>query len=223
MRCKSSLLPTLVTVVVMSAGCASSPPYGSYPDGCSGVPGDDASPPWALAHEQATHGPGSLGRAVELTAVSRPPWPWNGALPPLYVFDDRGGPETRFRNPHTLLDAPAFASAETKAYWHEGVDGGIYQVPEFGACDLAAMLDQTLSVRAPQGGLLFFQFIIAQPCTTCDEITSAIDTLIHAHPTLPVRWIRVLVPPSIGKVDVVESSSRVLPNIAMMDAGGWQW
>lgn len=188
--------PLVAVVILLLSGCVLQPRYGVYPAGCSGVPGDDTPPPWNKVADAVTHGPAGTGVIVEHTAVSGPPWPWTGSVPPLYVFDDEGNFETRFRNRDTLLLDPAFVEAEAEAYWVEVVGDAGYQVPDFTACDIAAMLGQAPSFRAPPGGLLFVQFV-TEECDACDGVERAIDALVALHPDLPVRWMRVRLPAAV--------------------------
>lgn len=197
-------LGVAVILVALIGGCTLPAPRDNYPDGCSGVPGDDTLPPSALPADLATHGPGAPGQVVELLARARPGW--GSPIPLLYVFDASGRHETQFRNPHTLAVDRAFRVAEDDAYWYESIDDGVYQVPEFGQCDIAAILGTTPSFRAPAGGLLFFQFVVPGACDQCDAITRAIEELLAAHPDLPMRWVRVMVPPSVGKLRIDEDA-----------------
>lgn len=203
MRCIDRALVAIACVVLLG-GCVWPAPRGEAPPGCSGVPGDDTPPPAALPAGAATHGPGGSGQIVDLVARARPSW--GSPIPLLYVFDGAGRFETRFRNTRTPLVDPVFRAAEQDAFWYEGLDDGLYEVPELGQCEIAAVLGSAPSFRAPDDGLLFFQFVVPDVCDECDEITGAIERFVAAHPDMPVRWVRVMVPRSVGKLRVDEDS-----------------
>jgi hypothetical protein len=95
------------------------------------------------------------------------------------------------------LQDPVFVQVEREAYWGEVADGHFYHVPWLDKCSQAAMLDKEISFRAPSNGILFVQFL-APSCDECDRITKAIDRFIVQNPTVPVRWVRVSVPRSVG-------------------------
>lgn len=197
-------IASMMLLLALLAGCVWPAPRGKMPPECSGIPGDDTPPLSALPAGIATHGPGGSGQVVELVARARPGW--GSPIPLLYVFDDAGRFETRFRNPRTLVVDPVFLAAEQSAYWYEGVDDGVYQVPELGQCEIAAVLGTAIPLRAPAGGLLFLQFVVPDTCAECGEITDAIERLVGANPSMPVRWVRVMVPRSVGKLRVDEES-----------------
>lgn len=171
-------------------------PAGKMPPECSGVPGDFRTPNAFLQPGSATHGPGAPGRPIELQAIARPPF-GSTVIPLLYVY----GPEGEYvvgRHPYsTKLTDPAFVQVEKEAYWGEIVDNRYYQVPQFDKCSQAAMLGPDVSFLAPAQGIMFMQFL-APFCSECGRVTSAIEGFIANNPRMPVRWIRVSVPGSIG-------------------------
>ena len=59
------------------------------------------------------------------------------------------------------------------------------------------MLAGGLNFRAPPGGIQFVQFVMPE-CVECEQISAAIEAVISAHPALPVRWVRITVPRSVG-------------------------
>lgn len=118
-------------------------------------------------------------------------------IPLLYVFGEEGEHVMSGHNLAKLLGDPVFAEAERNAYWGEVVDGNFYRVPELDRCSQAAMLSGGLNFRAPQGGIQFVQFV-APKCDECDRISAAIERIIADHPALPVRWVRIAVPRSVG-------------------------
>lgn len=171
-------------------------PVGALPPGCSGVPSDPDTPRMP-ADTRITHGPGGSGEPILLRAVKRPPG-GEVVIPWLYVYDDAG---VHVSSSHPLypryLSDPVFERVERSAYWGEVVDTTFYLVPELDSCSQAAMVEPPLSFEAPRGGLLFVQFV-APGCEDCIEVTAAIEGVIAAHPTLPVRWVRIDVPREVG-------------------------
>lgn len=182
----------------LCAGCVA--PIGRLPMGCSGVPGDFRTPAAAVEQGEATHGPGAPGRPVAMAAVSRPPLPMGAAIPLLYVFDDEAAYVNRLHGRSELLADPALALVEKEAYWMEADDTSVYLIPELDKCQQSAMFKESFSFVAPSGGLLFVQYI-PETCAQCVEITAAIERLIASNGELPVRWIRVAVPRTIGELN----------------------
>ena len=171
-------------------------PVGKLAPECSGVPGDFRTPNASLEPGTVTHGPGASGHPVELPVIARPPL-GTTVIPLLYVY----GPEGEYvvgRHPYSakLLD-PAFVQVEKEAYWGEIVDNRYYQVPQLDKCSQAAMLGSGVSFLAPPKGIMFMQFL-PPSCSECEQITSAIEGFVANNPEMPVRWVRVSVPTSIG-------------------------
>jgi hypothetical protein len=178
------------------AACASVE-RGVRPKSCSGVPGDLRVPNGGDVLAPATHGPGATGRPVELTAIARPAT--SEVIPLLYVYDDQGVNVTEGHPLARMLMAPAFRKVEREAYWNEVTGSGYYRVPWLDACSQASMLPEPISFHAPAGGLLFVQYL-SPICSQCAGIATAIHGVIGANPTLPVRWVRISVPPQIGSL-----------------------
>lgn len=194
--------PFLILCFALLLQACASAPRGVLPDSCSGVSGDLRLPTGGDAIVPATHGPATAGRAIELTAIARPAT--SEFIPLLYVFDDRGE-HVHAGTPHAeTLTASAFRKVEAEAYWAEVSGGGFWRVPWLDTCAQASMLREPLSFRAPAGGLLFVQYL-APLCSECVGLTIAIQGVIDANPTMPVRWVRINVPPGIGSL---QSSER---------------
>lgn len=181
--------------VVLLVGCAST---GRYAAECSGVPGDFRTPNASAQPDIPTHGPGGTGEPVEITAKAKPPWGIR-SIPPLYVYDADAAHVDRLHPMSRLLTHPALQEADERAFWGEVVDGGFYLVPELDKCSQATMLEQSVSFKAPTDGLLFMQYT-APDCVQCQAVSIAISELIQSNPELPVRWVKVTVPRSIGRV-----------------------
>jgi len=98
-----------------------------------------------------------------------------------------------------LLTNPAFVQVEKEAYWGEVVDNRYYQVPQLDKCSQAAMLSEPISFRAPPNGIMFMQFL-APSCSECTQLTQAIEAFVAQNPQMPVRWVQVTVPNSVGKL-----------------------
>ncbi len=177
------------------AGCAST---GRYAAECSGVPGDFRTPNASAQPGIPTHGPGGTGEPVEITAKAKPPW-GIGSIPPLYVFDADAAHVNGLHPLSRLLEQPVFRQAEEQAFWGELVGESFHLVPELDACSQAAMLESGISFKAPPDGLLFMQYT-TPGCVQCQAVSVAISELIESNPGLPVRWIKVTVPRSIGRV-----------------------
>ena len=189
----------LIAALLFVGGCMSAP-VGTLGSGCSGVPGDFRNPEAATTAGEATHGPGAPSRVIERVATARPPGPTvpgDHAIPMLYVFDPDGGYVNLVHPLAELLRDPAFVDAANDAYWGEVVDDSFYFVPNLDKCSQAAMLDGDLNFLAPAGGIQFVQ-LVAPNCGECDEISTAIERVIATHPDLPVRWVRIAIPRSIG-------------------------
>lgn len=184
-------------VLLTGAGCALQTARAELPPGCSGVPGDFATPGGTVTDDVPTLGPRGVGRPVALTARARPPG--GDTIPLLHVFGPAAEPVVRGHAMAALLGAPVFLQAEREAYWGEIVDGAFHRVPVLDKCSIAVMLDATTDFRAPPQGLLFVQFIVPD-CDECTRITRAIQTVIDANPQLAVRWLQVTVPGSVGKL-----------------------
>lgn len=182
-----------VFLVSLLVGCSAAP-RGKVPDSCSGVPGDFRTPNASLDAGHATNGEGTEGQPVELKAIARPP---GNIIPLLYIY----GPDAEYvvgNHPYSkILSDSAFTQVASEAYWGEAADGRYYQIPWLDKCSQAAMLDTGISFRAPPKGILFMQFL-APSCEECDRITKAIEGFISQNPTMPVRWVRVTVPRSVG-------------------------
>jgi hypothetical protein len=180
------------------AGCVAA--VGRLAPDCSGVPGDLRDPAASKAPVLATHGPGAPGQPVDLVATYRPAsteWPDRVYLPSLFVFDDAGQHVTAGHPRRGLLADPVFGVLEKQAFWGEVMDDGYYLVPNVDKCNQASMFRGGLDFRAPSGGLLFVQYV-ADRCADCSATAAAIEGVIRENPQLPVRWIRVAVPRSIG-------------------------
>jgi len=188
-----------LTIWVMLAsllfGCGTAP-RGRLPADCSGVPGDFHTPDTSLRPGDATHGPGTQGRPVELEAVARPP-SRNSVIPLLYIYGPQGEYVVDTHPYAKLLKDPAFVQVRKEAYWGEVVDSSYYQVPWLDKCSQAAMLGRDVSFVAPPKGILFMQFV-PPSCAECDRLTKAIDDFTQQNPAMLVRWVRVIVPRSIG-------------------------
>lgn len=184
MRLFSCCLAVLVVSVSMS-GCATVGSSGSTPD-CIGIPGESAID--ADRVDPATHAPGAPGEPVTVRAVKRP----FGleTLPPLYVHGPQAERIGRAHTDHDWLQDPMFAAAEQSAYWGEVVDGHFFSVPSVGTCELAEMLGGPIGMRAPDGGLLFVQFV-SPDCPDCARLSEAIGWVIAEHPQNAFRWVRV--------------------------------
>lgn len=123
--------------------------------------------------------------------------PGGRGIPLLYVFDSEGDYVTRGHALAKLLGRDAFLQAERDAYWGEVVDDAYYEIPNLDKCSQAAMLEGGLNFRAPSGGIQFVQFVMPK-CIECEQISAAIETVIAEHPAVPVRWVRIKVPRSVG-------------------------
>lgn len=176
------------------ASCTTVAPYGSTPVGCTGVPGDLRTPKDddLLATPAA-----SAGRVepINLVATARPFTRTGIAL--LYIFDEKSNHVTSGMPLAKMLIDPVFLQVESEAYWNEVNDGRFYRIPWLDKCSQASMLNEPISFRAPAHGLLFVQYVVPS-CNECDRISSAIRAVIATHPELPMRWIRVRIPASIG-------------------------
>jgi len=186
----------ILCIAVLLQACASAP-RGALPASCSGVPGDLRTPGGGDAIVPPTHGPAGTGHAIELTAIARPAT--SDFIPLLYVFDDRGAHVVSGTPLAAKLTASAFRKVEAEAYWGEVSGDSYYQIPWLDACSQASMLREPLSFRAPVGGLLFVQYV-APLCSECAGLAIAIQGVIDANPALPVRWVRISVPPDIGSL-----------------------
>ena len=177
------------------AACSTVAPYGSFPVGCSGVPGDSRTPKGDDVVAQPSP-PGPAG-PIELIATARP---FNSpGIPLLYIYDEDSDPVMTGMPIAQVLIDPVFAQVEKEAYWNEVVEGHFYRVPWLDKCSQASMLSEPISFRAPSHGLLFVQFVVAS-CGECDRISSAIRRVIATHPQLPVRWVRIRVLGNIGSL-----------------------
>jgi len=149
---------------------------------------------------KATHGPGAQGQPVALTAVARPPVSLlGGVVPLLYVYGPDGEYVSGRHAYEKLLTNPTFVQVEKEAYWGEVVDNRYYQVPQLDKCSQAAMLSEPISFRAPPNGIMFMQFL-APSCSECTQLTQAIEAFVAQNPQMPVRWVQVTVPNSVGKL-----------------------
>ena len=188
---RPTALPAALCAWLLAACTA---PFGTVPDGCSGVPGDERTP-----------GAGDAARAVrpdrepvELKAVARPFGA--EAIPLLYVYDERaGGVQARSESGSRFLGDPAFARADEDAYWLEVVNGQPLWVTTADKCAIASMLAEPFDFRAPPGGLHFVQFV-APGCRQCADIDTAIRAVRTGHRELPTRWTRITVPKAVGRV-----------------------
>lgn len=190
----------LAGALMLASSACSVAPVGKVGAGCTGVPGDFRTPAGFDVPGSATHGPGASGRVIEQVAVARPPGatiPGGRGIPLLYVFDPDGDYVTRGHRLTTLLERPAFVQAESDAYWGEVLDDAYYEIPNLDKCSQAAMLDGDLNFHAPPGGIQFVQFVVPE-CDECEQISAAIEAVIADHPALPVRWVRIAVPRSVG-------------------------
>ncbi len=194
---RTCTLPCLAFWIATLLGACASVERGVLPKSCSGVPGDQRVPSGGDAPAPATHGPAATGKLVELTAIARPAT--SEVIPLLYVYDDHGVNVTEGHPLARMLMAPAFRKVEREAYWGEVSGGGYYRVPWLDACSQASMLRDPLLFRAPAGGLLFVQYL-SPICSECTSIATAIHGVINANPALPVRWVRISVPPEIGSL-----------------------
>jgi len=177
--------------------CATVAPYGSFAVGCTGVPGDLRTPHGdSVVSQQAATAPGAAV-PLELTATARP---FNSpGIPLLYVYDEDSGHVMSGMPIAKVLVDPVFAKVEAEAYWNEVAEGHFYRIPWLDKCSQASMLREPISFHAPPHGLLFVQFVVSS-CDECDRISSAIQAVIATHPELPVRWVRIRVPASIGSL-----------------------
>ena len=190
--------PLLLSIALLVCGCSVAP-VGTLPRECSGVPGDFRTPNAMLEPGAATHGPGTNGQPVELNAVARP-WPGlGGAIPLLYIYDPVGDYVFGSHSYEKLLTDPAFVQVENEAYWGEIVDNRYYLVPQLDKCSQASLLGAPISFRAPPKGIMFMQYLTSG-CTECAHLTKAIEDFIASNPDMPVRWVRVSVPGSIGSL-----------------------
>lgn len=190
-------LSAIFCCVGFLTACTTVAPYGSFPVGCTGVPGDLRTPNRddVLAHPAAT--PIGPAGPIELIATARP---FNSsAIPLLYIYDEDSAHVTSGMPIAKVLIDPIFAQVEAEAYWNEIAEGHFYRIPWLDKCSQASMLREPISFRAPAHGLLFVQFVVAS-CDECDRIRSAIRAVIATHPELPVRWVRIRVPGNIGSL-----------------------
>jgi hypothetical protein len=146
----------------------------------------------------ATHGPGAPGRPLELQAVARPP-ALSPVIPLLYVYDADGDYVSAYHSLAKILTDAAFEQVAKEAYWGEIADNHWYWIPWLDKCSQAAMLKESVSFRAPPDGIMFMQFL-APFCSECTRITTAVEDFIAKNPKMPVRWVRVSVPGSIGSL-----------------------
>ncbi|HET7845013.1 MAG TPA: hypothetical protein VFL14_12740 [Xanthomonadales bacterium] len=174
---------TVVLACTLLAGCVA--PRGRLAPECTGVPGDFRTPAASVAGDGEP-----VPRVVR--AVARP---YSADVIPLvYVFDD----EARyvFAMDRKVLSDPIFAHAEKHGFW---LEGGYGFIPDLDKCSLSSMLEAPVDVRAAPGGLSFVQFRMPG-CAECAQVTAAIEALRVAHPEIPVRWLVIDVPKSIGKL-----------------------
>jgi hypothetical protein len=99
------------------------------------------------------------------------------------------------------IEAEVFMQAEKERYWGEIVGDRFYLIPWLDKCSQSSMLEHAVDFRAPESGLLFVQFV-APGCGRCAEVSDAIRAAIVANPSMPVRWIEVSVPRSVGRVSI---------------------
>lgn len=135
---------------------------------------------------------------MQLTAKAKPPWGIT-SIPPLYVYDTDATHVNGWHPLSNVLEHPVFREAEEQAFWGELVGESFYLVPELDTCSQAAMLEPGISFKAPPDGLLFMQYT-APDCVKCQAVSVAIAELIESNPGLPVRWVKVTVPRSTGRV-----------------------
>jgi hypothetical protein len=187
--------PFLAFATAMLLGaCAHEAPVGKLASGCSGVPGDFRSPGVKIADSSPTQGLASPGKIEQRVAVAKPVS--SSTIPLLYVFDDDGNyihPSARAR----LLEDPAFERVDREGYWTEVAEGAFYKIPWLDKCSQASMLRDPFDFHAPKNGLLFVQYL-PPACNECKALTAAIHRVVVAHPELPVRWVQIVVPRSIG-------------------------
>ncbi|NUO76695.1 MAG: hypothetical protein HOQ32_11870 [Lysobacter sp.] len=176
-----------LAVAVSLSGCATVGDAASTP-GCLGIPGEFAAVEGTDRADPATHGPGAPGAPVTVRAIRQPFG--IDVLPPLYVYGPQAEPIGRAHTDHDWLKDPSFAAAEQSAYWGELVDGHFFSVPDVGDCELAEMLGGPIGLRAPEGGLLFVQFV-SSDCPDCARLSEAIGRVIAEHPQNAFRWVRV--------------------------------
>jgi hypothetical protein len=195
---KKSTTVLLMLLACSMVGCSLQAPRGKLPPECSGIPGDFRTPKAMFEPGSATHGPGAPGHPIELQAVARPP-ELSSVIPLLYVYDPDGAYVSANHPLSEILTDPAFVQVGQEAYWGEIADGRYYLVPQLDKCSQAAMLKESVSFRAPPEGIMFMQFL-APFCSECTRITTAIEHFIAKNPDMPVRWVRVNVPGSIGSL-----------------------
>ncbi len=152
---------------------------------CSGVPSDPGVPDAGDRADPATHGPGASGEPVSLRVVKRP-FGFK-SMPPLYVFDSEA---RAVLERHEWLKDEAFAVAWRSAYWGELVDGEYFSIPSLAACELMEAVGRPIGLRAPEGGLLFVQFVSSR-CRNCRQLSEAIAQVVADHPQLPFRWVQI--------------------------------
>ena len=178
------------------AACKAVAPYGSFPVGCSGVPGDLRTPKSDAVPAQPASAASPAG-PIELIATARP---FNSqGIPLLYIYDENSDQVMSGMPIAKVLIDPVFAQVEKEAYWNEVEEGHFYRIPWLDKCSQASMLREPISFHAPPHGLLFVQFIVPA-CDECDRISSAIRAVIATHPELPARWVRIRVPRNIGSL-----------------------
>lgn len=177
--------------------CTTVAPYGSFPAGCTGVPGDLRTPKGDGVPARPAAAPAGPARTIELVATARP---FNSTgIPLLYIYDEDSDQVMSGMPTAKVLIDPVFAQVEREAYWSEVVEGHFYRIPWLDKCSQASMLSEPISFHAPPHGLLFVQYVVAA-CSECDRISSAIRAVVATHPELPVRWVRIRVPGNIGSL-----------------------
>jgi len=116
------------------------------------------------------------------------------------VYDSDGNYVSADHPQSKALTDPAFVQVTKEGYWGEIVGNRWYWVPHLDKCSQAAMLKESVSFRAPPEGIMFMQFLTSG-CPECARITSAIEAFIAKNPEMPIRWVRVSVPGSIGSLE----------------------
>jgi hypothetical protein len=196
---KSRCRLLLAVLCIAFSGCVSVAPMGRLSKACTGVPGDGRSPNPTNMPAVPTHGPGAVGKPVEMEAVARPATSYN--IPLLYVFDSTANPV--HAESSDMLQGSVFAKADAEAYWSEFVGDSFYLVPWLDKCSQASMVKEPLSFAAPPGGLLFMQFI-TDNCDECARISAAIEGVVSGNPQLQVRWVRVRVSSRVGTLSITK-------------------